>query len=242
MYKKITHNIVEEHFDHPLATELKKKMDRPAMTHQNSQMLTLSDPLPQYVMNENTMVFRMDARSLWSKYAWGLLNYSISMAANLPVKEQVEARTFKNARALGDFITPYYGITAGNELSNILTSISQVGIDVVKAVQEKESIDKFKVIWATLIDELAELMHDLNPNYWPETLTRDYFTNLVNYWVDEITARAAKDTTADDEAIEKLNKLMVFGITNSSPAHKTSSYADIFSRGMIAQFSSMFAE
>lgn len=241
MYKKITHNIVEEHFDHPLASELKKKMEKPTI-QQQSAMLSLSDPLPQYVMNETTMTFRMDARSLWSKYAWGLLNYGISMAANLPVKEQVEARTFKNARALGDFITPYYGITAGNALSDVLSSICQIGIDVVKAVQEKESLDKFHVMWATMIDELAELMHDLNPNFWPETLTRDYFTNMVKYWTDEIQARAAKNTAADDEAIENLNKLMVFGITNSSPKHKTSSYADIFSRGMIAQFSSMFAE
>ena len=222
MYKKITHNIVEEHFDHPLATELKKKMEHTPVVPK-TQMLSLSDPLPQYVMNEASMVFRMDARSLWSKYAWGLLNYGISMAANLPIKEQVEARTFKNARALGDFITPYYGITAGNALS-------------------EESLDKLRVIWTKLIDDLAELLHDLNPNFWPETLTRDYFTNMVEYWVDEITARAAKNTVADDEAIENLNKLMVFGVTNSVPSHKTSSYADVFSRGIIAQFPSMFSE
>lgn len=241
MYKKITHNIVEEHFDHPLATELKKKMEHTPVVPKN-QMLSLSDPLPQYVMNEASMVFRMDARSLWSKYAWGLLNYGISMAANLPIKEQVEARTFKNARALGDFITPYYGITAGNALSDVLAGIGQIGIDVVKAVQEKESLDKLRVIWAKLIDDLAELLHDLNPNFWPETLTRDYFTNMVEYWVDEITARAAKNTVADDEAIENLNKLMVFGVPNSVPSHKTSSYADVFSRGIIAQFPSMFSE
>ena len=241
MYKKITHNIVEEHFDHPLATELKKKMERPAI-QKESPMLSLSDPLPQYVMNENTMTFRMDARSLWSKYAWGLLNYGISMSANLPVKEQVEARTFKNARALGDFITPYYGTTAGNKLSDVLTSICQVGVDVVKAVQEKEPLDKLQVMWVTLIDELAELLHELNPNYWPESLTRDYFSNMVSYWTAEIQARAAKDAAADEAAIEHLNKLMVFGITNSVPTHKSSGYADIFSRGIIAQFSSMFAE
>ena len=28
MYKKITHHIVEEHFDHPIATELKAKIDK----------------------------------------------------------------------------------------------------------------------------------------------------------------------------------------------------------------------
>jgi hypothetical protein len=28
MYKKITHNIVEEHFDHPIASQIKKTMER----------------------------------------------------------------------------------------------------------------------------------------------------------------------------------------------------------------------
>jgi 16S rRNA C1402 N4-methylase RsmH len=30
MYKKITHHIVEEHFDHPIATELKAKIEKKA--------------------------------------------------------------------------------------------------------------------------------------------------------------------------------------------------------------------
>lgn len=228
MYKTVTHNIVEEHYAHPTMMS-------------EGGGYGMMEPLPQYAMTEATMMFRMDARSIWAKYAWGLLNYGISMNAGLPVMEQVEARMFKNARALGDFITPYYGITAGNRLSDLLSSIGQVGIDVVKAVKEGESLDKLKAMWGDLIATLAAFLVELNPTNWPEVLITEYFSNMVGYWIDEIVARKANDKIGDEEAIEALNKLVVLGIRNSVPTHKASSLADIFSRGVIAQFPSMFA-
>ena len=223
MYKTVTHNVVEEHYDHP------------SMSQENAL-------LPMYVMNEDTMMFRMDSRSLWAKYAWGLLNYGISMTADLPVKEQVEARMFKNARALGDFITPYYGISAGSRFSDILSAIGQTGIDAVKATLENETLDKLNAMWTDQIDILAKFLVELNPGNWPETLTTDYFGNIVGFWVDEIQARANKDSVADENAIDNLNKTVVVGVRNSVPTHKSSSWADIFSRGIIAQFPTLFAE
>jgi hypothetical protein len=231
MYKTITHNIVEEHYGQDQGERLK---------YVNPQT-GLTDYLPQFVMNENTMTFRMDSRSIWAKYAWGLLNYGISMNAGLPVMEQVEARVFKNARALGDFITPYYGITAGLRFGDLLSSIGQVGIDVVKATKEKESLDKYKVMWADHIATLAEFLNELNPNNWPEVTTTEYLTNMVSFWVDEIQARAANNQSADEAAIESLNKLIVMGIPNSVPSHKASSLSDLFSRGIIAQYPALFA-
>lgn len=241
MYKKIVHNITEEHFDHPLATEIKSRMTK-GQRELPPEMLGPNDALPQYVMNEDTMNFRMDSRSLWAKYAWGLLNYGISMNAGLPVMEQVEARMFKNARALGDYVTPYYGITAGTRFSDLLSSIGQVGIDVVKATKEKEPVDKYRVMWQDQIEDLAEFMNELNPANWPKSTIIDYFTNLVGFWVDEIQARAANDAIADEAAIENLNKLVVMGVPNSVPKHKASSLSDVFSRGIVAQFPSLFTE
>lgn len=221
MYKTVTHNIVEEHYANP--------------------EMTSSSGLPMYTMNEDTMMFRMDSRSLWAKFAWGLLNYGISMSANLPEKERVEARVSKNAQALGDFITPYYGMSAGVRLSGLLSAIGQVGIDVVKATKEGEKLEKLKLMWVDQIDSLAKFLVDLNPGNWPETLTKDYFSNLVTFWVDEITARAAKNGIADEIAIDNINKLIVLGVRNSVPTHKTSSWSDIFSRGIVAQYPTLFS-
>lgn len=238
MYRRISHNILEEHFDTPQNSS----KARDDLIRATNGSLGINDPLPSYVMNEDTMLFRMDSRSAWAKYAWSLLNYGISLNNNLLATDQVEARLLKNAYALGESVVPYYGITAGTRLGEILASIAKIGADVVKAVKDKKPLDTYKVLWATNIDELARVMNNLNPNNWPVDLLRDYFTNLTEDWTDQIIARASNNTVADDLAIEKLNKLVVTGITNSSPKHKASSLSDIFSRGIIAQFPSLFAD
>lgn len=161
MYTTIKHHIVEEHFDHPatLPPDIKAKLASLGLL----TGLGPTDELPLAVMNESTLVFRMDSRSAWAKFAWSLLNYSISMNAQLPGTPQVESRLLKSATALGDFVIPYYGITAGNELGDKLAAIAKVGAEVVDAVRDERSLDSFQNIWATLIEELADFLHELNP-------------------------------------------------------------------------------
>jgi hypothetical protein len=36
--------------------------------------ISQQEPLPAVVINEKTLVFRMDSRTLWTKYALGLVN------------------------------------------------------------------------------------------------------------------------------------------------------------------------
>lgn len=230
MYKKITHEIVEEHFhQHPMLAELSP-----------TEVLPGHD-LPIAVMNEATLVFRMDSRSLWAKYAWSLLNYSISMNAGLPGTPQVESRLLKTATALGDFVVPYYGITAGNDLGDKLAAIAKVGTQVVDAVKDGRSLDKFESIWAELIDDLALFLNELNPGQWPTELTKEMFTNMVTTWSRAIVARYNQEWNDNEEALDNLNKLVVTGIANH--VNKGfSSIADIFSRGIIAQYPSLFVK
>lgn len=235
MYKKITHEIVEEHFDHPMALPANMRGEAPAP-------VVASGQLPMFVMNENTMMFRMDSRTMWSKYAWGLLNYGIALNANLPSTDQVEGRMIKNGLALGEFVVPYYGVTAGEQLGEYLAGIGQTGINAVKAIKEDKSLDTINSIWESQIDVLSKYMNELNPTNWPAPTVKDYFTNLVKFWSDALRAQSKGDTLADEIAIDRINKLVVLGIKNSVPTHKSSSLADVFSRGMIAQFPSLFAE
>ena len=250
MYKRITHEIVEEHFDHPavLPTQLIASanlmyMPSPTVTTGNVH-IGLGDRLPQYVMTEATMQFRMDARSAWAKWCWSLLNYSISLNGDLQGTDQVKARMHKNAMALGDFLVPYYGLTAGRELSSALIAIDDIGMKYVEALKDKKSDTELAIIaklWDLYVTDLAKLLNELNPNNWPEPLVADILTNLVKAWQDQLTARAKKDIAADENAIDTINKIVVTGM----PDHNKNGYAslaDVFSRGIIAQFPTMFAE
>jgi len=231
MYKKITHNITEEHFDHPAV--LPKTMQ--------VKMAASNGSLPAYVINEATMVFRMDARSAWMKWVFSLMNYAISLNGNLPGTDQVKGRMHKNAVAIGDFLIPYYGMTAGRAVSTALIAIDDIGMHYVEALKAKKPTEEIVKSWEPYVADLAKLMNEINPNYWPRTLIADILTNLVQTWQDQLNARAKGDIIADEIAIDYLNKLIVTGV----PDHQKvgfSSLADLFSRGIIAQFPAMFAE
>jgi hypothetical protein len=252
MYKKITHNIVEEHFNHPVAATIKKTVDNKKVPKQKMEdgtydiltvdgSLGLHDPLPWDVYNDNTMTFRMDARSAWMKWAFSLINYSIALNAGLMNTDQVKGRVHKNAMALGDFIVPYYGLSAGNLLSTSLIALNDVGMHYILALKDKKPTDDIAKEWEPYVADIAKLLNELNPNNWPKTLVQDMFTNLVNGWKNELDARDKGDITADELAIEYLDKLIVSGVADHRKAGFTS-ISDNFSRGIIAQFPTMFTE
>lgn len=231
MYQRITHNIREQHYDHPAV--LPELMQAAFTQNGNSS-------LPYWVMNEHTMIFRMDARTAWSKWAFSLLNYSISLNGDLPGTDQVKGRLNKNAMALGDFLVPYYGLTAGNLLATSLIAINDVGMHYVNALKNGEPTEEIVMSWEPLVYDIGRLMSELNPANWPESLICDMFKNLVLAWQNQLKARAEANIIADEIAIDYINKIVVTGM----PDHLRSGYssiADTFSRGIIAQFPDMFA-
>lgn len=233
MYKKITHNITEEHFDHPAV--LPKAMQAQAKT------MAINGGLPAYVINEASMVFRMDSRSAWMKWVFSLMNYAVSLNGNLPGTDQVKGRMHKNAVAIGDFLIPYYGITAARAVSTALIAIDDIGMHYVEALKAKKPTEEIVKSWEPYVADVAKLMNELNPTYWPRSLIADILTNLVRAWQDQLTARAKGDIIADEIAIDYLNKLIVTGVPDHQKAG-FSSLADLFSRGIIAQFPAMFVE
>ena len=170
MYKKITHNIVEEHFNHPIAAVIKNSV-KPGMYDDEYEYddsvrtdgsLGLHDPLPWDVYNENTMLFRMDSRTAWMKWAFALLNYSISLNGNLPGTDAVKARLNKNAIALGDFLVPYYGLTAGQLLATRLIAINDIGMHYVEALKAGRPTDDIVASWDQYVKDIAKLFNELN--------------------------------------------------------------------------------
>lgn len=230
---------MEEHFEHP-ATLPAGMLPGPIPIPKQAK----AGQLPSYVMNEGTMQFRMDARSAWAKWVWSLMNYSISLNGNLPGTDQVKGRMHKNAVALGNFMIPYYGLSASRAVTTALIAIDDIGMHYVEALKKKESpaeIEKIVASWKPYIADLAKLFNELNPNNWPESTVADIFSGIVQGWQDELTARAKGDLIADEIAIDYLNKLVVTGV----PEHAVGSFAslaDAFSRGIIAQFPDRFAE
>lgn len=198
-------------------------------------------PLPQIVINEKTLVFRMDSRTLWTKYALGLVNYAVSDVANLSTTPSVESRLTKSATLIGDFFVPYYGIRAGSDIGKLLTDIFETGVQVVTVLKKNEDIVPLQIKWAEQTKALAELFNHLNPGQYPVSLLTEMFEALTKLWTDNIKARITQNVILNAESIDGINKLVITGIAN----HVNKGYqslADVLSRGVIAQYPLSFTE
>jgi hypothetical protein len=228
MYKLVTHNIKEEHYDHPAVLP----------GHVKSAMASagIEAPLPGAVINERTMIFRMDSRTLWTRYALGMINYSVSDLGALPNTDKVEANLVRNSAAVGNYFIPYYGITAGTKIGDLLAVMCKNGVRVVDSLKSgSKDIEVFKDIWYKEAMALAEYLNELNPSQYPTDLILEMLVNLTNFWIDDFRARIAGDFAADAIALDNILKVAVIGIPNHVNKGY-SSIADILSRGVIAQF------
>jgi hypothetical protein len=238
MYKKISHNILEEHFEHPSLLPAGVGNDKPAPKNPMSGSMSQDGlaPLPSIVINERTLVFRMDSRTLWTRYALGMINFSVSDFGNMPSTPAVEKNLSRNAAGVGDYFIPYYGITAGTKIGNLLSVLLINGTRVVEVIKSNNTeIAVYKEIWSKQIDDLAGYLNDLNPSQYPKVLLVEMFTNLTGFWADDFQARFANDFAVDAIALDNILKVAVSGIPNHSNKGY-SSLADILSRGIIAQF------
>jgi len=212
----------------PPASELKKAIG-------------YTDPLPTVVINEKTLVFRMDSRTMWTRYSLGMINYSVSSFGSLGSTPSVEKNLAKSAATIGEFFIPYYGITAGNKIGSLLIVIANNGIKVVEAIKNKRDTTPYMVIWSKQIDELASYLNELNPGQYPVDLLSEQFNSLVRLWTEDFQARYDGDFITDSIALDNILKVAVSGIPNHVNKGYTS-IADILSRGIIAQFPLSFVE
>jgi hypothetical protein len=229
MYKTITHNIKEEHYDHP------------AVLPKTLAVGDFFEPLPKVVINERTLVFRMDSRTHWTRYALGMINYSVSFLGKLDSTPAVERNLSRNAGMVGDYFIPYYGMTSGSKISSLLTVILINGTKVVQALDAKKDINAYNIIWEKQIYEFASYLNSLNPSQYPKDLIIEMFVNLTKFWVEDFIARIEGDFASDSIALDNILKVAVIGIPNHVN-RGYSSIADIMSRGIIAQFPTLFAD
>jgi hypothetical protein len=243
MYKKIVHNIVEEHYHHPdiLPKQIKSRVGRDVVPPGSVSPGDLP-PLPSVVINERTLIFRMDSRTIWTRYALGMVNYSVSEFGGLTSTDKVEANLTRNSSSVGNYFIPYYGITAGTKIGTLLSVICKNGTKVVQVLKKgSKDLDVYKDIWSKECRALAEYFNELNPTQYPTDLITEMMVNLTNFWTEDFIARKNDEFADDQIALDNILKVAVVGI----PDHANKGYsslADILSRGVIAQYPLSFVQ
>ncbi|CAB4241786.1 hypothetical protein UFOVP71_324 [uncultured Caudovirales phage] len=200
MYKKITHTITEEHFGHPMATEIKKVIDKTIIVH------------PKPKMEPTTAnKFRQDIANYFSSYNIKLDNIFKAIEASDDVAiADTEKVLFNEIDMIGDLFKPYYGIEFGERLNSSIRQLSMMFISIARNLKGKLDTKDWRQRVEGMRFELAAMLNLYN-NAWrlPDV------QNILGQIFSEIILLAQnimnKSDTATTASFEKTaNLLSVF--------------------------------
>jgi predicted XRE-type DNA-binding protein len=199
MYKKITHHITEEHFGHPVATQIKKVVDKTttntAMPGMN--MVMGKDGKPKAVNLQSQSAFKAAVQNYWDNYIAQVNQIITAVNGSEPSLIQAEDSLFSNIDALGNLLKQYYGTEVGERLNSCHRDLALGIVSIVRSLRDGAD---FKNILNGRLNNLVALeygqvLQKINNN-WNAGQIRDQLVNLANTWVDQTRAVQKNDTNA----------------------------------------------
>lgn len=219
MYKKITHNIVEEHFAHPLAADLKKKIEK-------SKLEEASVPTQS----------QLDTHRAVTTFFWGVRNFLINALS----AHDDAATASKNSLLTGisDFIPVFrsYPAAVGTGVVTHLTGLVNAYADAIAAAKAGKDIAPFTSAMQTHCDSLVQVLSSANPNHWPATVAKSYLYTYASLLADQLNARVKKDWPDDIRSENHAMNLMISGpVTYTSPLKNWVDFATFLMSGLPKQ-------
>lgn len=221
MYKKVTHNIVEEHFAHPAAAHIKA-----SLTYGYK---------PEAMETNSTMNFRKDSKYYLAKFFWRVRSYIVSVTDSAEDQMALEMQLFKDIYKVAELIKPFYGDAAATTFEQRLKAVAIAAVEVIKAVKAGRDPVDLRNQAIMRIDELAAFLSTANPSNWPAAAVSNIFTKLLDAWIDQTTSRTKKMWDADFAASDAASHLFMNGLSGDPSA-----FTDIFANGIIQQFPDNF--
>lgn len=214
MYKKITHTIVEEHFDHPIASQIKKTMEKTKLT--NNDIFLESK-------------FRSDIDSYFSSY----INTLIALIDSAGGTDQDVLNNFENffktpwVDNIGDMTKPIYFTEFGEKLNETFRSIPITMFSAILSLKAGKDIGAAGNRVQFHVNELANNLSSYN-NAWQYQPIANLMNLLFQDSFSLAKARVAKNATLDQQLTQKIisnwkifEKLFIDGIITQHPERFT---------------------
>jgi len=220
MYKKITHTIVEEHFDHPMASQIKKSMSKP--TTINSEILS-----------ENK--FRTDATAYFQ-----LLRAKLNSMINSVNGTEEELITpfedlFRNNKIdeLGNMTKPLYPSEFGERLNEAMRALVLTTFLITQTLKMGKDVTPLLNRFLFIRNDIANNLSSFNSRWVPASLN-PLFAAIGEEIIKQIKARLKKDSGAEVSSSQAISqnfaifeKALIDGIITQ--------YPERFSKATIAE-------
>jgi hypothetical protein len=196
-----------------------------AQTPMTMKMHARSSP----VLTAKAVALRMEMRKLWEDHITWTRLAIISLESGMPDTDATVARLLRNQTDIGNAIKPFYGKTAGNELTAQLRAHILIAADVIAAAKAGDSakLADAQARWVKNADRIAAVLHSVNPRNWPLGEMKSMMHRHLDLTTQEAVARLQGNWAADVAAYDKVHRQIL-------------RMADMLSVGIIHQFPARF--
>jgi hypothetical protein len=180
-------------------------------------------------ISQTELAFRNDMRRLWEDHVTWTRLAIISLTTDSPDTEATVERLLRNQTDIGDTIEPFYGETAGEELSRLLREHILIAADLVAAARagDQAAVADAQSRWTSNADEIATFLASANPRSWKLDEMQAMMHEHLRLTTNEALARLQGDWAADVAAYDQIHLQAL-------------EMADMLSTGMVDQFPRRF--
>jgi len=141
--------------------------------------------------------------------------------------DEYETRLLQNYEDMEEALEPFYGEARSHAFGDLIEE--HLGIAVLILQDLKNGTDPTADLdaWYANAGELADMMNQLNPTYWPDDMANKMWDDHLDATAAEAVAHFSHDWKADTEAYNVVVELSI-------------EMANFVSNGLILQFRSMF--
>jgi hypothetical protein len=170
--------------------------------------------------------FNEDMRALWSDHVIWTRNVILNVMDGTPGTDEAVNRLLQNQVDIGNAIKPYYGDSAGNELTNLLTEHINTAAALLTAAKNDDTgaFNTANSAWYANADEIATFLNVANPDNFGLTEWKTMMKNHLDLTLQEAVARKTGDFVTDvatfDEVyaqILMMADMLAEGIANQFP-------------------------
>jgi len=227
MYKKITHDIVEEHYDHPLAMEARGLIDK-------SKLSTVW-PRPPYrgdFQNEFNNQFRRMNQDIRD-----CIKSEIAANPDLSFNTDKLLADISEMRSL--FLSAYDTTTVNNALGYL----TQFANTVASMLPTIKAGGDYSIMQSTAVNHLTNFLNTVLPpsgTMMQPQPNDTYAQHYVQALIDQATARLQQNWSADAAAEEAAITIATAGPIFTAPFNNAPSMADLIVQSVFRRFSEKF--
>lgn len=173
--------------------------------------------------------FRNDMRLLWEDHVTWTRLAIISLTTDAPDTEATVGRLLENQDDIGDAIKPFYGKSAGGELTRLLRDHILIAADLIAAARAGDgpAVGAAQARWTANADQIAGLLARANPRSWKLEEMKAMLHEHLSLTTSEVVARLQGDWAADVAAYHLIHLQAL-------------EMADELSTGIVRQFPKRF--